>query len=224
MAERPEIHDGYLGTKPEFAEYGLELDTHKKFEFKAQPNHVEIKLKAKKPVKMTQKLIECKTGKDLSEYAFCQMMNQLITFHVHLPTEGYYKFQAYALPADNETKAIPNVLNYLINCNRVTSQSFPFPRQYADWKMGCFLLEPMVLHPKSNLKNVEWHVKIPNAKKVAIVVSDEWVFLERKGGPIWQGKTNLDAYKGKNEKVTVRGNFVSEDKASDFRTLLEYKI
>ena len=99
---------------------------------------------------------------------------------------------------------------------------YPFPKQYAQWKDGCYINEPKVLHEGCKLTNINWSVHIPKAKQVAVVADGEWHHFENKGGPEFEGKCSLDHLRGKNKKVTLNGNFGTDE--SKFTTLLEYHI
>ena len=222
MASRPDVPDGYLGSQPKFSELGLSAMSHIEPEIFLNDNQVEIKLKCNKgPVKVTHQLICCRTDKELSEYVFTQTLHGVVTFIVNLPESGFYKFQIFALPVDDDSKSLPNVYNYLINCNRALLPVFPFPKQYAQWKDGCFLHEPLCLHKDSKLTNIKWKVNIPNAKAVAVVVDGDWHHFEKKGNH-WEGCFSLDQYRGKDKKVTVNANVGPDE--TKFATYLEYTI
>lgn len=221
MAQRPDLPHGYLGQQPKFAELGLSAFSHVEPEIRTNDNQLEIKLKCKDPLKVTHQLINCRTDQEVSEYVFTQTLHGVISFIVSLPESGYYKFQLFALPAGDESKSLPNVYNYLIDCVRALHPVFPFPKQYAQWKDGCFLHEPLVLHSQAPLRNVFWKVIIPGANAVAIVAEGEWFHLEKKGNH-FEGHTNLDQFRGKDAKVTLNANLGTDE--SKYSTMLEYRV
>jgi len=224
MAEqKPELPEGYLGPQEKFAELGLNTMTHPDPEFTARDNHIEIKIQAKTHVKFTHQLVNCRTDKDVSQYVFAQMKDGVIHYIIHMPESDYYKLQLYALPAADPSKSLPNVYNYLIHCTRATQAVYPFPKQYAQWKDGCYLFEPLVLHSNSKLTNINWHVNVPHANAVAVVADGEWFQFESRGGPVWMAKFSLDKFRGKNTKVTLSANFQGAEE-SKFSTLLEYML
>jgi len=221
MAQRPDLPTGYLGQQAKFAELGLSAFSHAESEIRTNDNQMEIKLKCKEPLKVTHQLINCRTDQDCSEFVFTQTLHGVISFIVSLPESGFYKFQLFALPANDESKSLPNVYNYLIECVRALHPVFPFPKQYAQWKDGCYLHEPLVLHSQAPLRNVFWKVIIPGANAVAIVAGGEWFHLEKKGNH-FEGKSDLDQFRGKDTKVTMNANVGADE--SKYSTMLEYRI
>jgi len=221
--QKPELPEGYIGPQDKFEELGLSTMTHSDPEITARDNHIEIKIKAKTHVKFTHQLINCRTDQDVTPFVFAQMRDGVIHYLVHMPESDYYKLQLYALPAGDPNKSLPNVYNYLIHCVRAVQAVYKFPKQYAQWKDGCFLYEPQILHSNSKLTNINWHVSVPRAKAVAIVADGEWFQFENHGGSNWKAKFSLDKYRGKNTKVTLSANFEGADE-SKFSTLLEYLL
>jgi len=218
---RPDLPQGYLGPQPQFTPLGLSAFSHMEPDIRVNDNQLEIKLKCKSPLKVTHQLINTRTEEEVSEYVFTQTLHGVVTFIISLPESGYYKFQIFALEAGDESKSLPNVCNYLINCVRALHPVFPYPKQYAQWKDGCFLHEPLVLHKEANCKSVFWKVIIPNARAVAVVANNEWFQLDKVGNH-WEGTFNLDQFKGKDTKVTLNANTGDDEKK--FSTMLEYKL
>lgn len=221
MAQRPDLPMGYLGHQPKFGELGLSAFSHIEPDIRTNDNQLEIKLKCKDALKVTHQLINCRTDQEVSEYVFTQTLHGVISFIVSLPESGFYKFQLFALPASDDSKSLPNVYNYLIDCVRALHPVFPFPKQYAQWKDGCYLHEPLVLHSQAPLRNVFWKVIIPGANAVAIVADGEWFHLEKKGNH-FEGNTNLEPFKGKDTKVTLNANTGPDE--SKYSTMLEYRV
>lgn len=67
---------------------------------------------------------------------------------------------------------------------------FPFPKQYAQWKEGCFMYEPGVIPtnrgPHSSQvqldrlpSSINFRVSIPKAEAVAVVAGQNWTHLDR---------------------------------------------
>ncbi|KAK6185821.1 hypothetical protein SNE40_007969 [Patella caerulea] len=222
MSRRPELHDGYLGAQEEMAKVGMAPLTHKREEFEISDNEVEIKFNLSDPVKVTTNLINCKTDKDVSEHVFVQMEKSAISFQIGFPESGYYKFQIFALRQSNSSKSLPNVYNYLIHCKQALNPVYPCPKQYVEYKNGCYLYEPKFLNSSVRLRGVNFKICVPNANHVALVANGEWTQLENKGRDMWELKTNLDQYRNKNVKVTLNANFVDDE--TKYATLLEYTI
>lgn len=220
-AKKPEIEEGYLGPQANFKELGLVPLSHPDPEVTVRDNHLEIKIQAKNHIKFTHQLINCRSGLDLSKYVFSQVKEGVAHFLVHMPTADYYKLQIYALPAADPSKSLPNIFNYLINCTTAVQSVYPFPKQFAQWKDGCYLHEPLVLHLNSKLTNINWYVNVPHANAVAVVVDDEWHHFENKGGPVWKAVFSLDKHRKKGTKITMSANFQGAEE-NKFSTLLEY--
>jgi len=66
-----------------------------------------------------------------------------VSFFIKLSKPGLYKLQIYALPFSDTSENLPGVFNYLINCTNTQVTLIPFPKQYGQWKEGCFLSEPL---------------------------------------------------------------------------------
>ncbi|ESO90289.1 hypothetical protein LOTGIDRAFT_233815 [Lottia gigantea] len=221
-SQRPEIPEGYLGAQEALKDAGMTPSSHEKDEFVILENEVEIKFKVAAPVKATTNLIQVRTEKDINEYVFVQSDENSISFCVSVPESGWYKFQIFALAKSNESKSLPNVFNYLIHCKQALKSVYPCPKQFAIWKDGCRLYEPMVLNSNVRLRSVPFKVRIPKANAVAVVVDGEWTHLDKKGDGVFEGKMDLDKYRNKDVKLTLNGNF--EDDETKFATLLEYKL
>lgn len=182
---------------------------------------VEVKIRFSKPVKVTANLTDCSKEEEIPHHVFTQTRGDVISFPVSLPHPGYYKLQLFALPVPDDSKTLPGVYNYLINCTKQDKPATIYPKQYAQWKEGCFIDEPASLGPASKLKDCHFRAHIPNAKSVAVVADTEWTHLHMTNEGLWEGVVNLDQYKGKDTKVTLNVNYGADNK---FSTLLEYRI
>lgn len=220
---KPEIQEGYLGEQPKFGELQLEVVSHPQAEFSlAQDNEVEIKIRSPTPIKSTTNLIQARTEKEFPEYVFTQTQGNTVTFVISFPEHGWYKFQIFALPTSDESKSLPNVFNYLIDVRRALKAVYPFPKQYAPWRDGCYLHCPLVLNSSSRLANVTFRAQVPRAKQLAIVAAGEWFPLKKGAGEVWEGNASLDKHRSKNVKVTLNACFGEDD--SKFATLLEWVV
>lgn len=184
-------------------------------------------------MRVTANLIAVDSEEEYPDFVFSNSLDKQITFIVNMPSEGYYKLQIYAMPLADPSQQLPGVFNYLINCRAVTQAVFPFPKQYAQWKEGCFMFEPGVIPTSrgphaSQVKldrlppQVNFRVCIPRAEAVAVVADQAWTHLDRLTGSEWSGVVDVGQLYGKNVKVTLNANF-GEDKTS-YSTLLEYNI
>lgn len=170
---------------------------------------------------MTTNLLYSKDDKDVSDYVFTQTKDAVLTFVVMFPEAGFYKFQIFALEASDESKSLPNVYNYLIHVKDALRSVNPFPKQYAQWKDGCYLYSPLVLSSKTSLAKVEFKIYVPNAKAVAVVAAGEWFHLTKKGDN-WEGTVGLTKHRGKDVKVTVNANYGPDE--TKYATLLQYVV
>jgi len=222
MAERPQLPEGYLGQHPKFGELRLALQSHQNSEFAVDTNEVEIKLKCPKAIKVTTSLIHTEDDSEHPEFVFTQTKDHVLSFIITFPRSGYYKFQIFALDASDESKSLPNVFNYLVHVREALKPAYAYPKQYAQWKDGCYLYNPLILNSKTSLANVNFKVFIPNAKSVAVVAEGEWIHLN-KVGDNWEGNASLSKHRGKDVKVTLNANYGGEDEMK-YSTLLMYVI
>ncbi|XP_041349278.1 kyphoscoliosis peptidase-like [Gigantopelta aegis] len=219
---RPVMPRGYLGAQPMFAELGLYTISHNDPEIVTDDNQFEIKIGTSRPTKVTANLTNARTLQSFTENVFSQMTDNVISFLVNVPTTGYYKLQVYALPSSDDSKTLPGVFNYLVLCNATPTDPHPYPKQYAPWKNGCFLFEPLSLTNESQLNNVHFKVRIPNAKSVAVTSDGEWQHLDTEGDDVWQGNVSLEKYRGTDSKISLNANFGGD--TTKYATLLDYSL
>lgn len=218
----PKLYAGYLGAKPKFNDYGLNTLSHHIPVIHLEANTVKIQVSVAQDIRVDADLIEVESDRKLPEFVFTQTKDSVVSFIVNCPSIGFYKLQLYAIPVHDPSQQLPGVYNYLINCQRKTENVYPFPMQYTKWKEGCYLWEPLVVHKEIGKPTVNFHVKIPRAEDVAVVVNQKWTHLQSSQPEIWQGEVNLAPYYGEGVKVTVNANF-GGDKTS-YSRLLEYVI
>ncbi|XP_062611451.1 uncharacterized protein LOC134273277 isoform X2 [Saccostrea cucullata] len=218
----PKLPAGYLGAQPKFNDFGLNTLSHHIPVIHLETNSVEIQFSTAQEMRVTANLIEVESDREMPEFVFTQTKGSVVSFLVNMPTVGFYKLQLYAIPINDPNQQLPGVYNYLINCQRKTKEVYPFPKQYAQWKEGCYMWEPLVVHKDIGKPVVNFHVQIPRAEAVAVVTDQEWTHLQSPQSGIWQGEVNLAPYYGKGIKFTLNANF-GGDKTS-YATLLEYAI
>ncbi|XP_005101939.1 kyphoscoliosis peptidase [Aplysia californica] len=224
MSERPTLLNGYLGSQLGFQELGLATKSHKEAEFETSENEFVIKLVASLPVKITTKVINEATGKESQERVFIQTRGQDISLLVSLDSPGYHKLQIYGLPASEQSKQLPGVFNYLINCTAMPRKSRLFPKQFAKWKEGCALLEPFSLAGDGLSGDVAFRVIVPEAHAVAVTIGESWTHLEPDDRGLWVGRVQgVEQYKGKGLSAVLNANFDEEDESKYF-SLLQYSL
>jgi len=213
-----------LGQKPQFNEYKLELKSHKSAEFSTNDNIFDIELKAPEPLKTTVQLHKCKgeAQEEVTGGVFTQYNDKVLTFHLALPDVAWYTFNIFAKSIDSEGASLPCVYTYLIQCKKAPKKVYPYPKQFADFKAGCFVFNPRFLDVSKDLKKVEFKVKVPGAKGLAVTARDEWTHFTSKGGDLWLGEVALEHLKGKDVDIKLNAQF-SDDKTK-FATLLVYHI
>lgn len=217
----PKLPGGYLGAQPKFNEYGLNTLSHHDPVIHLEKNQLEIQFATAQEMRVTANLIEADTDKDFPDYVFTQTQGSVVSFVVTLPNPGFYKLQLYSIPASDTSQQLPGVYNYLINCKKITQQAFPFPKQYAQWKEGCFMETPLVLHPNCG-NEVLFRVLVPKAAAVAVVAGDEWTHLSSPQTGMWEGKVKLGGLYGRGVKVTLNANYGGDP--TSYATLLEYNV
>lgn len=213
---KPELPRGYLGPQPKFSEFKLSTLSHNDPEITADSNEVEVKFRMGQPVKVTGNLIETSTTKDYSNLLFTQTQGDVVSYIIQLPNPGYYKLQVYALPVNDDSKTLPGVYNYLINCTRAPKPVQPFPKQYAQWKEGCYLYGPLTIANADG--TVNFKAVVPKGKQVAVTVNDTWTQLKNSGGDVWEGAVQIV----KNSRVTLNVNYGGDE--TKYSTLLEYNM
>lgn len=156
-----------------------------------------------------------------------------VYFTVRLPKPGFFKLQLYALPESDRSDSLPGVFNYLIqsqNCHRLRGQVMPFPQQFSNWRRGCYLDTPTdgILGLGSNGRllssapdELTFNLSIPDAIVVAVVVDEEWTYLQQKEDR-WKGNVLMKPHWGQQSKLAVCANYNQND--VNYSYLLEYAL
>ncbi|KAK0052059.1 kyphoscoliosis peptidase [Biomphalaria pfeifferi] len=224
MDERPTLQNGYLGAQPLFSEFGLLAKSHAEPEFETNENEFVIKLKASQPVKITSKIVSDETLGDSQERVFIQTRGEDVNLLVSLDMPGYHRLQIYALPAADDSKQLPGVFNYLIHCTGTPRKSRLFPKQFAQWKDGCVLLEPFSLAGDHIKGDVVFRLMVPNALAVAVTIEENWFHLDPGDNGIWTGRVNdIERFKGRGLYAVLNANFSEEDETK-YSSLLQYTL
>lgn len=219
----PKLPAGYLGAQPKFNEFGLNTLTFHDPVIHLERNNVEIQFATAQEMRVTANLIEAESDQDYPDFVFTQTQGNIVSFVVTLPNVGFYKLQLYSIPARDTSQQLPGVFNYLINCKSITQKAIPFPKQYAQWKEGCYMESPLILHPGCG-NEVLFRVTVPKAEAVAVVAGSDWTHLLSPQPGLWEGKVDMTqhySFDG-STKVTLNANY-GGDKTS-YATLLEYRV
>ena len=158
-----------------------------------------------------------------------------VYFLIRIPRLGFFKLQIYALPEGDRNDSLPGVYNYLIEASKAThrlrGQLMPFPQQFAHWRRsGCYLDAPTegILGLDSNGRlmanppaEVPFSLSVPSAHSVAVVVDDDWTYLEARGDR-WEGNVPMRPHWGRQSRLSVCASYSQND--ANFSTLLEYTL
>lgn len=218
----PKLSAGYLGAKSEFNDYGLDTLSHHIPVIHLEANTVEIQFSVTQEIRVKANLIEVESDRETPEFVFIQTKDSVVSFIVNCPSVGFYKLQLYAIPVHDPSQQLTGVYNYLINCQRKTDNVFPFPIQYTKWTEGCYMWEPLIVHKEIEKPTVNFHVKIPKAKAVAVEVNQKWTQLQSLMPEIWQGEVNLAPFYGEDVEVTLNATFGGGK--TSYSVLLKYSI
>ena len=228
----PALPPGYLGPQPSFRKLGLTAGSHCDPFIQLDSGDLQVTFTMEQPLRMTSQLIYVSEGKseDFTDYILQQGRENTVIFVIKLPKMGLYKFQIYGLPYSDTSESLPGVYNYLVNCHQTQASLVPFPKQYGQWKEGCFLHEPLDGQLSPNRQNkgsastyqaIYWKLEVSKANSVAVVIGEDWTQLEKKGN-VWESEVNMEKNWGQETKAAICANYGTV-KAS-YSTLLEYSM
>ncbi|KAL5964338.1 Hillarin [Taenia solium] len=235
----PNLPTGYLGPAARFYELGLQVVSHSDPFIRAEAGELRIQLayQPQRPLKMMAQLIFASNdaSEDYSQMVLQQMRLGQVYFLVRIPRLGFFKLQIYALPEGDRDDSLPGVYNYLIEVSKAThrlrGQIMPFPQQFAHWRRsGCYLDAPTegILGLDANGRlmanppaEVAFCLAVPSAHSVAVVVDDDWTYLEARGDR-WEGTVPMRAHWGRQSRLSVCASYSQHD--ANFSTLLEYTL
>lgn len=222
----PQLPAAYLGPQPGYEKLGMCVVSHTDPLINDHTGELEVQFNLTKPLRVTSNLIQTGSGQEFPENILQQQMNNTLSFLLRLPQPGVYKFQIYAQQLSDGSENLPGVYNYLLNCDNVSRVPVvPYPRQFAQWKEGCYLYTP---HDgklsKQTVPNnyLAFKMDVPNARMVAVVIGDEWTQLEPKQPGSWEGGVYLDKFWGVQHRAAVTANYGGS--TSSYNTLLEYSL
>ncbi|CAH1783747.1 unnamed protein product, partial [Owenia fusiformis] len=227
----PQLPPGYLGKQPGIEKIGLTTYSHHDPYINATAGEMSIQMKTTQPLRVTSNLIYTANNEDFTDYILQQFKDNILSFVVKLPKAGSYKLQVYALPYTDTSESLPGVYNYLINCPQTHASLVAYPKQYAQWKEGCYLSEPTdgQLDPNRPTRGsatsqqfIYFKIEVPKASAVAVVVGEDWTQLDQKQPNVWEGQVTMDKHWGVENRAAVCANYGSF-KAS-YSTLLEYTM
>ncbi len=146
-----------------------------------------------------------------------------------LTLEWQWYRQVYgALYTPEPAESLPGIYNFLIDYTTATGLTDSvqpvntFPRQYASWRDGCFLLEPVDGQLVRSNEPVQFKLIAPMAASLAVVIGAEWIMLNREEDGTWSGNVPLDQYWNSKTKVSLCAAYDSN--SDSYSTLLEYTM
>lgn len=217
--ELPYLTDGYLGKQMKFDSYGLITVSHPDPFIKMDSDRVEIIIGTSEKIRMTTKMISMGTKKECNEYSLVRIQGPNFCFLLRPPVQGFYKFQIYALPSGEAGPQMQGVINYVVYCPGLAADVQPFPKQYPQWKDGCYLFEPYSI-PKGTREPVGFKVYVPKAKDVQVKVGNDWNPLEQTEPGTFEGTVDLSTNYPPNTLVKLNVKYMG----NNYNTLLEYKL
>ncbi|CDS40088.1 Transglutaminase [Echinococcus multilocularis] len=215
----PNLPTGYLGPAARFYELGLQVVSHSDPFIRAEAGELRIQLayQPQRPLKMMTQLFFASNNdsEDYSQMVLQQMRLGQVYFVIRIPRLGFFKLQIYALPESDRDDSLPGVYNYLIEASKAThrlrGQLMPFPQQFAHWRRsGCYLDAPtegilgldasgrLMANPPAE---VAFCLAVPSAHSVAVVVDDDWTYLEARGDR-WEGTVPMRAHWGRQSRLS----------------------
>lgn len=221
--ELPHLTDGYLGPQAKFQQYGLTTISHSEpviWMADDQPE-VDVILGTQPGTRITTKLISWERKNECNQNCLVRAMGSTYSFLIRPPMPGFYKFQIYALPADEAGPQLLGVYNYFIHCpGYFGGDQQMFPKQFPMWKDGGYLYEPLSLPKNVRHPAVRFHLCVPNARDVQIKVDNLWTQLQETEPEIFEGLVDFSrGYpSGSKAKVNVKYS------GNNYNTLLEYSL
>lgn len=231
----PALPPNFLGQQVNYKKLGLTATSHIDPFIQTETGEVVVSFGLSQAVRMTSQLILVgvagKPNEDCTDYILQQTRSDNVQFLLRLPKVGMYKFQLYAQPKADTSESLPSVFNYLINCRASNAGVIVFPRQYGQWKEGCYLYEPIdgfLSQNRTNLgssskpQSIYFKLSVPSAKALSVVVGEVWTPLKLNSPDVFEGEANLAKHFGKDKKLAVCANYTQDD--TSYSTLLEYSM
>ena len=231
----PPLPPNFLGQQVTFKKLGLTATSHVDPFIQSETGEIIVTFGLSQAVRMTSQLVHIgvagKPNEDCTDYILQQTRSDKVEFVLRLPKAGMYKFQLYAQPKSDSSESLPSVYNYLINCRMTRTGVVIFPKQYGQWKEGCYLYEPIDgflqmtrtnIGSASRAQNVYFKLSVPSAKALSVVVGDVWTPLQLKQPDVFEGEANLMKHWNRDKKLAVCANYTQDE--TNYSTLLEYSM
>lgn len=162
-------------------------------------------------------MADLSTGSQMLDesYVFIQQDSTRYDVHAVFPLTGDYLLRLYAkLKGDEGT--YKEILNYRVSASARVSQESGFPLVYEEFRL-CrgFVYSPLqgYLSPGQPQK---FSLRVPGARKVAVVIGEQWHQLEPVGD-LFEGEVTL-------EPGVVTGVYAQPPRKMTYEALLEYSV
>jgi len=225
----PQLPAAYLGPQQAYTRLGMTTVSNKDPLIHCTSGAIDVSFQTTTPLRATSNLILTSGNQDFTEFILQQFRDNTLSFQIRLPSAGIYKFQIFAQPLDDSSDSLPGVYNYLINCSSVPAPPLPFPKQFSQWKEGCYLFTPVdgdlasAQSPQDPTPSyIFYQVSVPLASRVAVVVGGEWTHLEQNATGVWEGAAFFQAGWGKEDTAALTANYGSDN--ASYNTLLEFRM
>lgn len=182
------------GPQAETQAAGLTPVTHKEAEIFSNDKYVEILLNSERDIALYHVLKHSLLDEaTLSKYSVAELKAGKAVVYLRLPQKGEYALKLYAQEL-NEQGPTQNILNYLVNCSSMNSESQPFPN------VSCGLLgrNPIIsnIYGAEPVSHNEAHLKAEDGKVSLQFKADKNVELicemhtnDRKGAGLMKSVT-----------------------------------
>ncbi len=223
----PQLPDGY-GPTPLAEELGLTAEKFSEYYLVCNDDKMILNLRFRCPVRISQKLAKGSLldTQDIAPSVLDRMVFQrfkdhtFVSYLLRFPSRGIYVFSIFAGYRDSKSQSLDCACRYLIQCNKKSNvPPRPYPKTLQYWHK-CRLHEPTCGDLKVN-RNVKFKVEVANAEALAVIVGQQWHYLQRDdSGKVWEGV----AHTGKDDKLTLDVYCRYKDNDRDFFPLLEYAL
>lgn len=217
----PQLPSNFMGPQGSFSDTGMTVGKYQDPLIRLDDNNLELDFKYSQRMKLMSQLICVSDQKteDLSSFILQNTSKDAITFQIRFPKPGVYKFSLFGMPATAQGDNIPSIYNYLIECSKGDASAKPYPKQFSQWKTGCYLYQPTEGRLEGD--SVKFRLVIDGASEVAVVIGNDWTQLTRNDN-IWEGEADLAKHGGNQNKCVICANM--DDNKATYSTLLEYAL
>lgn len=203
-----------VSPKPAFFRNELKIISHPYRIIKVE-GQIKILLRASKDVRLYSLLQQNDNTLPESLTFIQRNLNGEYEIHAVFPNTGEYILKLFAKNKEDVADAELS-LSYIIEVNNGFKGMIGFPKTYPVFnEYGVYLYGPMDGYLKSG-STQKFHLKVPGADKVAVIINNEWFYL-KKIVDLFEGNI-LIINKG---KIEVCAEFPDK---SVYKVLLQYSV